>query len=93
MALMQCPDCGKQISEAAPACPHCGRPRDQDGTPVTTQLTAKSLKAAQAIGAILIALSLLGLMTNSNHAYILLAFILGVALYIGARLAAWWYHG
>lgn len=26
MALIECPDCGAQISDAAPACPHCGRP-------------------------------------------------------------------
>lgn len=24
MALIQCPECGKQISETTPACPHCG---------------------------------------------------------------------
>ena len=26
MALIQCPECGKQISDRAPACPHCGCP-------------------------------------------------------------------
>ena len=26
MALIECPDCGARISDAAPACPHCGRP-------------------------------------------------------------------
>lgn len=26
MALMSCPDCGRQISDSAPACIHCGRP-------------------------------------------------------------------
>jgi hypothetical protein len=26
MALVICPDCGKQISDKAPACPNCGRP-------------------------------------------------------------------
>lgn len=26
MPLIQCPDCGKKVSNAAPACPHCGRP-------------------------------------------------------------------
>ena len=24
MALIQCPECGKQISGSAPSCPHCG---------------------------------------------------------------------
>src|SRR3954454_1595714 len=26
MALTTCPDCQREISTAAPACPHCGRP-------------------------------------------------------------------
>lgn len=41
MPLITCPDCGKSISDAAPACIHCGRPsstsvrnRDDDATPV-----------------------------------------------------------
>lgn len=28
MPLTTCPDCGRQISDAAPACPGCGRPND-----------------------------------------------------------------
>ena len=27
MALFTCPDCNKETSDAAPACPHCGRPQ------------------------------------------------------------------
>lgn len=26
MALVPCPDCGREVSDAAPACPQCGRP-------------------------------------------------------------------
>lgn len=26
MALIQCPDCGSEVSDAAPTCPKCGRP-------------------------------------------------------------------
>ena len=26
MALIKCPDCGKEVSDKAPACPNCGRP-------------------------------------------------------------------
>ena len=26
MPLIKCPDCLNQISDAAPTCPHCGRP-------------------------------------------------------------------
>ena len=26
MAMMNCPECGKEVSSAAPSCPHCGFP-------------------------------------------------------------------
>lgn len=26
MALIRCPDCGRDVSDAATHCPHCGRP-------------------------------------------------------------------
>ena len=26
MALVKCPDCGKEISDSAESCPNCGRP-------------------------------------------------------------------
>lgn len=26
MPLIQCPDCGREVSDAAPTCPNCGRP-------------------------------------------------------------------
>lgn len=29
MALVKCPDCGRDVSDAAPACPACGRPGDR----------------------------------------------------------------
>lgn len=29
MPLITCPDCGQSVSDAAPACIHCGRPRDR----------------------------------------------------------------
>ena len=28
MALIKCPDCGKEFSDQAPACPNCGRPNN-----------------------------------------------------------------
>ena len=26
MALVKCPDCGRDVSDKAPTCPNCGRP-------------------------------------------------------------------
>lgn len=39
MALIKCPECGKEISDKAGACPHCGCPignATQAGYHVTT---------------------------------------------------------
>ena len=30
--LIDCPDCGNSVSDAAPACPSCGRPKDPEAT-------------------------------------------------------------
>jgi anti-sigma-K factor RskA len=31
MSLVQCSDCGRNISRRATSCPHCGRPRGRRG--------------------------------------------------------------
>lgn len=39
MPLIECPDCLNQISDAAPACPHCGHPFEAlPGPPKARQL-------------------------------------------------------
>ena len=47
MALITCPDCGKQISDQAPVCPECGRPSNQQppqpsGRRASSKLTCPS---------------------------------------------------
>lgn len=91
MALVTCPDCHQSISNVASACPQCGRPRDRDGARVATQLTATPIKAAQAVGVLLTAFGLYGLATDAGYG--IAAAVLGVLLYLGARLTAWWHHG
>lgn len=36
MALIKCSDCGADVSDAAPACPKCGRPTTQPSVPPST---------------------------------------------------------
>lgn len=54
MALLKCIDCGREVSDAAPACPGCGRPayRLPPAYP-PMQAGRGSGKGAVAIGAIL----------------------------------------
>ena len=45
MPLMTCPDCGKEISDAAIACPNCGLPRPMYEQQSRERLAAEGLAA------------------------------------------------
>lgn len=105
MALIICPDCSREVSDRAPACPGCGAPiatsRDVDsvGTPLTTtQLTSKRLKAHALFG-ILLALAGAVLAWNFSEDWPpWTAAIPGFMVMIGffwwltARIMTWWHH-
>jgi uncharacterized OB-fold protein len=38
MTLAKCQDCGREVSNAASACPHCGKPRVHVGAAIITAL-------------------------------------------------------
>lgn len=61
MALINCPDCGKEISNKAVSCPNCGRPirnrKKTDPTPNTTPTAGKS-------GTVFITLGIISLIFN-----------------------------
>ena len=46
MALMKCPECGKEMSSTALSCPHCGAPNKQE------QVKEESKKSNQLISTI-----------------------------------------
>ncbi|GEM_PF-4933602 len=58
MALIPCYECEKEISDKAPACPHCGAPKGE-GAPEASRPSATSL-------AFLNALSVQGMVPNSE---------------------------
>lgn len=43
MALISCPECGKQISDKAPACIHCGFPLDMVSSKIVSQSNMKKI--------------------------------------------------
>ena len=44
MALMKCPECGKQISDKAVACPNCGCPINSAGSSITSTPTTAQIR-------------------------------------------------
>jgi hypothetical protein len=64
MPIIQCPDCHKDLSDAAPACPHCGRPQGnlqqssaESSQPQNTEKVEKrSVGVLLAIGILLVPL-------------------------------------
>jgi hypothetical protein len=90
MALISCPDCDTQISDAAPTCPRCGRPMTD--TPVLIEQTGKSYKAGIVIGIIV---AVFGFFSAGvvGGAFGLAVLVIGILIFIGSLIAAWWNHG
>lgn len=100
--LIQCRECGGQVSSQAATCPQCGAPTGKGpaGTR-TVEQTAKRWKGLTLIGGLLLAgglvVLILDLMTSGAMGnltpYAILAIIIGGGAYAIARVCAWWYHG
>ena len=88
MALVKCPDCQKEHSDLAQACPNCGRPIRA----VVVEQTAKRWKDQQTI-AILILLVSLGLMFTPLYAWGCVLAVGGLIMLTRARYGAWYHHG
>ena len=99
MGLVRCPDCGKEISDAAPTCIHCGRPQGSAARVTTVELTSKRFKSQQLCGGILVAAGMaVGMVGSGIHPVVaglgsLIFLAVGVFVWIGGRFGAWWNHG
>ena len=56
MALVSCPECGKEISDAAQSCPHCGHPIAQEPQPRDMSPVPRKSKRSIIIAACVLAL-------------------------------------
>lgn len=106
MALIECPECGHEVSDQAEACPSCAFPvgaerdpsRGKDEEVQTIEATGKSYKAQMALGVAGMILGVIilvaGATNESTGASILGATISGTALlaYLSGRASAWWEH-
>lgn len=101
MALINCPECQKQVSSIAAACPNCAHPINQKQptqkpTIQTIEQTSKRWKGLQLVGFILCGLGLVITFSGETGPGAInpgpIMFIVGLAIYILARFSAWWHH-
>ena len=99
MPLTDCPDCGRQVSTLAPACPHCGCPGASTRPVQLVEQTAKEHKGRMAWGGV-------GAGCGTLLIFVSVAFGSTVGVVVGMCLAlvgavgygvaatkAWWHHG
>ena len=107
MPLISCPECSRQVSDAAPACPACGVPiaaasdARAAGVPLTTiQETSKRLKLHILGSVALIVISITWLLGSVNTddpneaagGVSILLLLIGLIWFIVTRFRIWWHH-
>lgn len=92
MAIVNCPECQKQISDKAESCPNCGyRSKKASENVTTTQKTSKKLKQRQLLACIPAAISII--FSNSGKFDLVIAcWVITFVLLIIIRLQIWWEH-
>lgn len=73
MALRPCPECGKEVSDKAPTCPHCGAPQGEAAS-ASSASTATSRRSPS--------------QDRRRLTLILLVVVIAVAAFVAWRLAA-----
>jgi uncharacterized membrane protein YvbJ len=94
MSLVTCPDCGKQVSEQAPSCIHCGRPLKADLVKNPSAGSAEAVKkgdqrsklrtdlgGAIAFVGLLIAI-VVGMVGSAMAGWLLALAVLGLAIWV-----------
>src|SRR5690349_5041831 len=103
MPLIQCPECSRQVSDKAQACPGCGHPIQTPPAPAETrgpfgsapiqtiEATSKPFKLATVAGGIGIVLGFVFMANRSEGlAFIFLAG--GLLAVVYGRVGAWWHN-
>jgi uncharacterized membrane protein YvbJ len=88
MALMKCPECGKEVSDKAANCPNCGYKITDNIGHVKNPYHGKKIMMLGLGIVILGSISLL--LTNSYSTWILLS-IIGIILAVIGK-AMYWFH-
>lgn len=75
MSLTTCPDCGQSVSDLAPACIHCGRPRSLAASTETASLQAGHTPGLQSIPRVSAVLTNYPLFPVATHKFIVLSLV------------------
>jgi DNA-directed RNA polymerase subunit RPC12/RpoP len=87
--LIKCAECGREVSDRAPACPACGNPIGA----TTIEATAKRYKANQLLAFAASCLGILLLLSETTRPLGFFVILIGIIWWIVARFGAWWHHG
>lgn len=102
MSLISCPECTREISDAARSCPHCGFPIQKQDDPGKAQVlieqTAKPIKKMMLTGAGIaflgVAIAIIGGAVNVGAVPVgILVFVVGFGIAVAASFRQWWNHG
>jgi uncharacterized membrane protein YvbJ len=92
MALINCPECKKEISDKASLCPQCGYQLfDKNENKTTVQLTSKELKKQQIFAFIPLFIGIIIFFTG-NYNLGLIFFLIGAIWSFIIGIKIWWEH-
>ena len=104
MALIQCPECKKEVSDRAEKCPNCAYPLkdtnsdQQDDNVLTIELTSKALKKQMVFAVLFLLVSFLIVIIASVNRiealgyFGLICAVASVIWMIVIKVRKWWHH-
>jgi len=85
MALIACPECGKEISDTASSCPNCGAPIAQKNETKST-ITTRKLNLQKLFAVLVIIISLIALIALKGSVFWSLLFFAGIVWFVVLRI-------
>jgi hypothetical protein len=92
MALINCPECNKDVSDKASSCPFCGHPIADSAT--TIELTNKKWKKFKLAGLMFFVIGLFVIFKGGAYTGLgVLLWLTAFVLQIIGKTGAWWTNG
>lgn len=94
MALINCDECGFELSDKASACPKCGNPissNENNRQTLLVEQTSKDLKLKLIIGMVVVVLGMI-LSSSVNETFGFIIGICGLIYMIVVKVSIWWNH-